>query len=68
MRDDIDGWRRLREQSRIPIVMHVPQLGGVLEVITGLADAYMVGETGIGDALARGFCLRKSQYPDNYSG
>ena len=60
VRDDIDGWRRLREQSRIPIVMHVPQLGGVLEVINGLADAYMVGETGIGDALARGFAYGKA--------
>ena len=44
VRSDIDGWRRLREQSRLPIVMHAPQLGGVQEIIHGLADAYMVGE------------------------
>jgi L-alanine-DL-glutamate epimerase-like enolase superfamily enzyme len=60
VRDDIDSWRRLREQSRIPIVMHVPQLGGVVEVINGLADAYMVGESGIGEALARGFAYGKA--------
>ena len=60
VRDDIDSWRRLREQSRLPIVMHVPQLGGVVEVINGLADAYMVGESGIGEALARGFAYGKA--------
>ena len=60
VRDDIDSWRRLREQSRIPIVMHVPQLGGVVEVINGLADAYMVGESGIGEALAKGFAYGKA--------
>jgi len=55
VRSDIDGWRRLREKTRIPIIMHVPQLGGIQEVIHGLADAYMVGEGGIGNTLARGF-------------
>ena len=54
VRHDIDGWRRLREQTRMPIVMHAPQLGGLQEVIHGLADAYMIGESGIGDSLARG--------------
>lgn len=59
-RSDIDSWRRLREKSRIPIVMHVPQLGGLMEVIYGLADTYMVGESGIGDTLARGFAYGKA--------
>ena len=60
VRNDIDGWRRLREQSRLPIVMHAPQLGGVQEIIHGLADAYMVGESGIGDSLIRGFACGKA--------
>jgi L-alanine-DL-glutamate epimerase-like enolase superfamily enzyme len=55
VRSDIDGWRRLREKTRIPIIMHVPQLGGIQEIIHGLADAYMVGEGGIGNTLVRGF-------------
>ncbi|MCZ6676528.1 MAG: hypothetical protein O7E52_04685 [Candidatus Poribacteria bacterium] len=60
VRSDIDSWRRLREQTRIPIIMHVPQLGGVQEIIHGLADAYMVGESGLGDSLARGFAYGKA--------
>ena len=55
VRSDIDSWRRLREQTQIPIVMHVPLLGGLQEIIHGLADAYMVGEGGIGNTLVRGF-------------
>ena len=52
---DIDGWRRLREKTFIPLVMHVPQLGGGPELITGCADLYMIGETGsVGGALRRG--------------
>jgi hypothetical protein len=35
--------------------MHVPQLGGIQEIIHELADAYMVGEGGIGNTLVRGF-------------
>ena len=51
---DISGWRALRERTRVPLVMHMPQLGGLQEALSGAADAYMVGERGIGDALARG--------------
>ena len=51
---DTDGWRRLRELTCIPLLMHVPQLGGGPEIIQGCADAYMVGEGGLGPALARG--------------
>ena len=60
VRTDIDGWRRLREKSRIPLVMHVPVLGGLQELIHGLADAYMVGESGLGDSLIRGFACGKA--------
>ena len=35
--------------------MHVPQLGGGQEIIRGCADAYMIGEGGIGSTLVRGF-------------
>lgn len=51
---DLDSWQRLRRQTRIPLIMHKPPLGGVQELVHGVADAYMVGERGIGDALARG--------------
>ena len=51
---DIDGWRKLRERTRIPLIMHVPQLGGIQEVIQGCADIYMIGG-GIGTTLMKGF-------------
>ena len=52
---DIDGWRRLREKTSLPLLMHGPQLGAGPEIIQGCADAYMVGESGIGNSIARGF-------------
>jgi L-alanine-DL-glutamate epimerase-like enolase superfamily enzyme len=51
---DIDGWRRLREKTRIPLIMHVPQLGGIQEIIHGCADIYMIGGE-IGTTLMKGF-------------
>ena len=56
---DIDGWRKLRERTRIPIIMHVPQLGGLQEIIQGCADIYMIGG-GIGDVLTKGFAYGKA--------
>ena len=35
-------------------------LGGLQEVIHGVADAYMVGEAGLGDALARGMAYGRA--------
>ena len=58
-RSDIDSWRRLREQTRIPIVMHVPPLGGFQEVLYGLADIYMIGGSA-GETLTRGFAYSKA--------
>lgn len=58
--NDIDGWRRLREKTRLPILMHVPQLGGGQEIMQGCADAYMVGEVGIGVSMARGFACAEA--------
>lgn len=56
---DIDGWRKLRERTRIPIIMHIPQLGGLQEIIQGCADIYMIGG-GIGDVLTKGFAYGKA--------
>ena len=56
---DIDGWRTLREKTKIPLVMHVPQLGGIQEVIRGVADIYMIGGR-IGDTLISGFAYSKA--------
>ena len=58
-RKDIEGWRTLRQQSRIPIVLHVPQLGGLQEVLHGTADIYMIGGS-VGDTLARGMAYSKA--------
>jgi len=58
-RQDIEGWRTVRQQSRIPIVQHVPQLGGLQEVLHGVADIYMIGGS-VGYTLARGFAYSKA--------
>lgn len=62
---DIDGWRRLREKTDIPLYMHVPPLGGLQEMLHGLADGYIIGEYcgGFGDALQRGFAYSKANIP-----
>ncbi len=57
---DIGGWRRLREQTMIPLLMHVPQLGGGPEIINGCADLYMVGH-GLGPSLARGYACAEAK-------
>lgn len=56
---DIAGWRTLRERTRIPLIMHVPPLGGIQEVIYGVADIYMIGGR-IGDTLISGFAYAKA--------
>ena len=56
---DIEGWRALRAKSRVPLVMHNPQLGGIQEVMHGCADVYMVGG-GIGKVLEHGFAYAKA--------
>ncbi len=59
VKNDFDSWRRLREQTQLPIIMHGFPLGGVQEIIQGLADIYMLGG-GIGDTLATGFTFGKA--------
>ena len=56
---DIEGWRRIREKTSIPIIMHVPQLGGIQEVIAGVADIYMMGGP-IGKTIQSGFAYGKA--------
>ena len=52
---DIEGWRLIRSKTMLPILMHVPQLGGGPEIQRDVADLYMIGEIGIGNSLRRGF-------------
>ena len=58
---NIDGWRRLRERTSLPLLMHVPQLGGGAEILNGCADLYMVGEVGIGTSFRRGFAAATAE-------
>lgn len=57
---DIEGWRTLRGRTRIPLIMHVPQLGGIQEIIQGVADIFMIGSGGIGNTLMSGFAYAKA--------
>lgn len=51
---DIEGWRLLRTKTSLPLLMHVPQLGGGPEIQRECADLYMIGEGGIGNSIRRG--------------
>jgi D-galactarolactone cycloisomerase len=59
VKNDVDGWCRLREQTRLPIIMHGTPLGSVQEIIRGVADIYMIGGS-IGDTVATGFACGKA--------
>jgi len=61
-RNDIEGWRTLRENTSLPIIMHVPQLGGVQEIILGASDVYMLGGL-IGHTLKAGFAYGAANIP-----
>ncbi len=53
-RSDIDGWRTLRQSTTIPIVHGgQPVLGGMQEIMHGVADIYMLGGP-IGHILPQG--------------
>ena len=52
---DLEGWKHLRAKTFLPLLMHVPQLGGGPEMVQGCADLYMIGEGGIEVSLRRGF-------------
>ena len=57
-KSDFDSWRRLREQSNLPIIMHGGPLGGAQEMLSGVADTYMIGGN-IGETLTTGFMFSK---------
>ena len=59
VKTDLDGWRNLRRQTRIPIIMHGTPLGGMQEMMQGLADIYMIGGS-MADTLATGFAFGKA--------
>ena len=59
VKDDLDGWQRLRRQSNIPIIMHGTPLGGIQEIMLGMADLYMIGGS-IGDTMAIGTAMAKA--------
>src|SRR5688572_3444770 len=61
-RNDLDGWRRLRREIRVPLIMHVQPLGGLQEVILGCADGYMAGGQ-IGSTLRFGAALSAASLP-----
>ena len=56
---DIDGWKRLRQQTSLPLIMHGTPLGGVQELIYGLADMYMIGGT-LEDTMAAGWACGRA--------
>jgi len=61
-RNDLDGWRRLREEARVPLIMHVQPLGGVQELLLGAADGYMSSGQ-IGSTLRLGGALSGANVP-----
>ncbi|MBI2501666.1 MAG: hypothetical protein HYW07_00330 [Candidatus Latescibacteria bacterium] len=58
--NDIEGWRLLRQRTSLPLIMHVPRLGGGPEIMHGCADLYMIGEGGMGKALRLGFACAET--------
>ena len=59
-RTDIDGWKKLRAQTTIPIVHGGnPVLGGSYEMANGVADIYMLGGP-IGDMMSRGMSAART--------
>ncbi len=62
IKEDLNGWRELRRKTDIPLVMHGTPLGGMQEVILGLADMFMVGGS-IGETMATGMALGAANVP-----
>ena len=58
---NLEGWKMLRQRSSLPLLMHVPQLGGGPEIAYGCADLYMVGEVGFGNSIRIGFTAASSE-------
>ena len=60
---DEDGWRMLREQCRLPVIIHH---GPAEFMIKGLADGYMAGHAPIGPALKVGAVAGMTDTPIMY--
>jgi L-alanine-DL-glutamate epimerase-like enolase superfamily enzyme len=59
IRYDIEGWRALRQKTRIPIIMHGTPMGGMQEYKHDMADAYMIGGS-MFDTMSAGFALGRA--------
>ena len=59
LRNDIQGWSTLRRQMSLPLIMHGTPLGGVQEILHGMADIYMVGGS-VFDTMSAGFTCAKA--------
>lgn len=59
VRTDIEGWKALRAQTRIPIIMHGTHLGGMQEYKHDMADVFMIGGT-MFDTMSAGFALARA--------
>jgi L-alanine-DL-glutamate epimerase-like enolase superfamily enzyme len=59
VRSDIEGWRALRQQTRLPIIMHGTPMGGMQEYKHDMADAYMLGGS-MFDMMSAGFALGRA--------
>lgn len=58
VKNDLPGWRALRQQTGLPVIMHGTPLGGVQELLHDVADMYMIGGS-MQDTLAAGLaCAR----------
>jgi len=59
VRDDIEGWRQIRSQTRLPIIMHGTRLGGMQEYKHEMADIFMLTGS-MFDTMASGFGLAQA--------
>ena len=59
IRNDIEGWSALRRQTGLPIIMHGTPMGGVQEILHGMADIYMLGGS-VFDTMTAGFTCAKA--------
>ena len=53
--EDLEGWRLVRSQLSVPVLMHAPRLQAGPEILGGCADLFMLGEIGIGTSIKRGY-------------
>jgi L-alanine-DL-glutamate epimerase-like enolase superfamily enzyme len=58
-RQDIDGWRRVREATGLPTIMHGTPFGGIQEIMHSQADIYMIAGS-MGDLMATGLGFGKA--------